>query len=55
MLRRDKRRKRRYVLSRVGMSEGGSGAGGLRIGMLVGGLLPVLMRLTRSLISTYIR
>jgi hypothetical protein len=44
--RRDKRMKKRYVLSMVGMSEGGSDVGGPRIGMLVGGLLRVWRRLT---------
>jgi hypothetical protein len=44
--RRDKRMKKRYVLSMVGMSEGESDVGGPRIGMLVGGLLRVLMKLT---------
>lgn len=45
-LRRDKRTKRRYVLSMVGTLGAGSDVGELRIGMLVGGLLPVLMRWT---------
>jgi len=45
-LRRDKRTKRLYVLSMVGTLGGGSDVGELRIGMLVGGLLRVLRRLT---------